>query len=125
MKLQIFQQISVKSSCHFLYILENGKPAESFWTCMTLQDYNAHILAESIKQDLLDKTGDDKNKLNSCSYDEANVMRDQYGGAMKELGKSTQVHTLCIVMNLVITNTISQNKDARISFASSDNMNRF
>lgn len=57
--------------------MENEKPIEKFWT----QDFNAHILAESIRQVSFDMFGEDKNILTSQNYGTVSVIKTQYGGA--------------------------------------------
>lgn len=69
------------------YTVENGKPVVKIWNFMNYQNCNAHILAEIIKQDLLDVLCENKYKLFLHSHDGVLVIRGQYGGFQTLLRK--------------------------------------
>lgn len=99
----------------------NGQPVERFWGFFNPDGHNAESLTSTILSEINPILKNTPNKLIAQSYDGAAVMSGQKSGVnvrVKELYPySYYIHCYAHQLNLIMTQSVSQNKEVRIFFS--------
>lgn len=99
----------------------NGQPVERFWGFSNPDGHNAESLISTILSEINPILKNIPNKLIAQSYDGAAVMSGQKRGVnvrVKELYPyAYYVHCYVHQLNLIMTQSVSQNKEVRIFFS--------
>lgn len=99
----------------------NGQPVERFWGFFNPDGHNAESLTSTILSEINPILKNTPNKLIAQSYDGAAVMSGQKSGVnvrVKELYPyAYYIHCYAHQLNLIMTQSVSQNKEVRIFFS--------